>query len=156
MKIIINTPAQINDNNLNQIINLIIQGGQVTTKGLLDRIQRADFIAYKLEDNKVICTASLKNPNKTYIANVFDSAEIKKDLDYKKELGYIATHKDFENKGHCQELLKIFFDHISNNLIFATTRKPSMIHILEKFEFTKIGKIYNNNIQLLIYNNKKQ
>jgi predicted acetyltransferase len=76
-------------------------------------------------------------------------------LKYEKELGYITTHPNYEGEGHCKDLLKTFFSKISSQSIFATTRKPAMVHILSKFGFQQTGNIYNKNLILLTYNGKK-
>ena len=60
---IITLPADINSDHLQQIIELVVKGEQVRRDGLKERILRADLIAYKLQDNMVICTATIKNPN---------------------------------------------------------------------------------------------
>jgi hypothetical protein len=70
--------------------------------------------------------------------------------DYSFELGYIITHPDFEGRGLCQKLLNEFMPRVSDRAIFATSRKPSMIHILGKHGFNKIGSVYDNDLNLLI------
>jgi hypothetical protein len=152
---IIARPTEINSDHFQQIIELVVNGQQVKRDGLKERILRADWVAYNLQDNIVICTATIKNPNQTYIAKVFKSAMASSSDNYKKELGYIATHSDYENRGHCQNLLKEFFIKTSIQPIFATTRKPSMVHILTKMGFSVIGNIYNKDLKLLTFDGKK-
>lgn len=132
---VITRPADIELTHFHQIIELILKGGQVRREGLHERIMRADLVAYKLQNNKVICTATLKNPSASYRTKVFNLAKATSSINFKKELGYIVTHPDFENCGHCQNLLKEFFIKISEYPIYATTRKHSMIYILGKFGF---------------------
>jgi len=148
---IITLPADINSDHLRQIIELVVKGEQVRRDGLKERILRADLVAYILQDNMVICTATLKNPNFAYRTKIFTLAKASSGENYKKELGYIVTHPDFENCGHCQNLLKEFFIRISKQPIFATTRKPSMVHILKKLGFSVIGMTYKKDLKLLIF-----
>lgn len=155
MTTVISRPTDIKREHLRQIIDLVVTGGQIKRDGLQERILRADKVAYTLHDSKVICTATLKNPNNSYRTRVFNSAKAKTTLQYEKELGYIVTHPDFEKQGHCKNLLKIFFPKISANSIFATTRKPAMVHILGNFGFQQTGNIYDNDLTLLTYNGKK-
>jgi|ERR1041385_4602536 hypothetical protein len=157
MATVVTQPKKIKSSYLKQIIELIRTGGEVkTSKDDLKRyLLRADLIAYELQGGKIICTATLKNPFSSYKTKVFNSAKAVEKLNYKKELGYIATHPDFEGKGHCTKLLKQFFGQISTNLIYATTRKPAMVHILSKFNFLQAGKTYNKDLKLLTYNGTK-
>lgn len=155
MEILIREPKDIIEEHFNQIIDLIVYGGQIKRYGLTKRILSADLVAYKLQGNKVICTATIKNPYTSYKEKVFSSAKVENSISYDKELGYIVTHSEFENKGHCKDLLSNFFPFIIQNSIYATTRKPSMIHILTKNGFTKVGIAYNKDLSLLIYNGKK-
>lgn len=150
-------PDKITKEHLKQIIDLIKEGGEIKTprNKLQEYLLRADLIAYKLIDNKVICTATLKNPFVSYRTRVFNSAQAKTEIKFEKELGYIVTHPEHENKGHCKKLLIEFFGHISCNSIYATTRKPAMNHILNKFNFHQIGVTYDKNLNLLVYNGLK-
>ena len=112
MKIKIIPPADLEEYNLKQIIDLIKAVGEVKSSKdkLREYILRADLIAYGLVDNRVICTATLKNPFKSYNTKVFNNAEAKTNLKFEKELGYIATHIDFEGKGYCSTLRKNSFN----------------------------------------------
>lgn len=153
MEIRICKPGEIDEGHLNQIIDLIIQGGQIKSDrlGIGILIQLADFIAYKLDNNLVICTATLKNQYPVYREKVFSLAGAQSAQLYAKELGYIVTHPNYENQGHCQELLESFFHKIKVSSIFATSRKPAMVHILSKFGFRQKGVLYNHDLMLLIY-----
>lgn len=153
MNIKINFPSRINESYLLQIIDLIKSGGQVNTskEKLKEYLMRSECIAYELIDNKIICTATLKNPFNSYTTKVFNYAEAKANHSLLKELGYIVTHHDYQNKGHCSNLLKKFLQNISQIPMYATTRKPEMVHLLKKYEFIQIGKTYNNDIKLLIH-----
>jgi len=153
MEIWICKPKEIKEVYLSQILNLILQGGQIrgNANDIRNLIFLADLIAYKLKDEIVICTATLKNPYPEYREKVFNLANLKLPGDHMKELGYIVTHPDYENQGHCQDLLGIFFQLIWKNSIYATTRKPSMIHILNKYGFRLEGTRYNQDLNLLIY-----
>jgi len=153
----IKKPSDIGNENLQQIIDIIKNGNEVNTTRdkLKEYLLRADIIAYKFSDNAIISTASLKNPFPSYRTKVFKLAKSKCDYkNYNKELGYIATHPKFENKGHCSELLRNIYKCICDNSMYATTRKPAIIHILGKFQFRKIGDEFNSGLNLLVYDTK--
>ena len=155
--VVIKKPTEISSVHLQQIVDLIKTGGEVKTsrEDLRKYIQRADLVAYELLDDTVICTATLKNPFNTYKTKVFNKARVKSNLKINKELGYIATHPDHENKGHCSQLLNSFLKDISQNSIYSTTRKAAMAHILGKFNFQWEGKTFDKDLKLLIYHGKK-
>ena len=156
MEIIIIKPIYIDEDHLNQIIELIILGGQIKSDriGIKALILLADLIAYKLDCGVVICTATLKNQYPVYREKVFNLANAPSSEFYTKELGYIVTHPDYENQGHCRQLLSMFFNRIRTYTIFATTRKPQMIHLLSNLGFQRTGIVYGNDLSLLTYDSR--
>ncbi|MEI6677811.1 MAG: hypothetical protein WCL21_04335 [Mariniphaga sp.] len=153
MEIRICNPIHLNKDRLDQIIELIIQGGQIKRDKaeIKDIILFADLVAIKEHNGLVLSTATLKNQSPVYRDNVFKSAGSKSSDRYLKELGFIVTHPDFENQGHCQQLLEKFFILIQMNSIYATTRKPAMSHMLRKLGFRESGTIYNQDLRLFIF-----
>ncbi len=153
MEIRICKPHEIDEEVMDQIINLILQGGQIKSgrSGIRELISLADSVAYKIYYNVVIGTATLKNQFPEYKEKVFNLAKGPSPNSYQKELGFIVTHPDFENQGHCKDLLGEFFKRISSYTIYATTRKESMKHILSKLGFMQTGTVYNNDLSLLTY-----
>ncbi|WP_159728009.1 hypothetical protein [Sphingobacterium sp. 18053] len=153
MKTIIERPENIDKILLDQLIDLIEQGGQVQRSYIEKGIENADLIALLVENNVIISSATLKNPLKSYKERVFQQAGVGKfNKEGLKELGYIVTNSKYEGQRLCQKLLNEFLKKIHTNQIFATTRKESMIHILEKFEFKKMGQSYKVDLHLLSYN----
>lgn len=92
----------------------------------------------------------------SYRNKVFKSAGVDNDQEnYKKKIGYIVTHPDYEGKKLCQRLLNVFIPTVDRHNIFATTRKPSMAHILGKYGFKKSRITYNKGLDLFTYDGKK-
>lgn len=156
MTTIIDIPKNISKDLLPKLLDLIETGSQVDPEGLEERIMNADLIAILVDNDKIVTTATLKNPLTSYRYKVFKSAGVDNEKEnYKKELGYIVTHPDYEGQKLCQKLLSELVNKIGTHNIFATTRKQSMIHILNKYGFNKTGTTYNKDLHLLIYNGKK-
>lgn len=153
MEIRISKPHDIDEEYLSQIVDLIVRGGQIkgNSQSIRILISQADLVGFVMLEEIVICTATLKNPYQEYKEKVFNLADVDSSNNYHKELGYIVTHPDFENQGHCQQLLTTIFYKIRSQPIYATTRKPSMIHILGKLGFRRSGNLYNHDLSLLIY-----
>jgi predicted acetyltransferase len=151
MKIIIGKPSEVSTTHFKQIIELILKGRQIKLKPdqLKENLKRADFISYGIKDSNIVTTATLKNPYSSYRTRVFNEAKAKANILYQKELGYIATDPAFEGKGFCQDLLKEFSNKFGSITVFATTRKPAMIHILKKLGFKQNGNIYKEDLVLL-------
>jgi predicted GNAT family N-acyltransferase len=156
MTTIIDKPTNIDKNLLNQLVDLVEKGDQVERHFIERGIETADLIALFVDNDEIYSSATLKNPLKSYRDNVFQLARaVKYNTDNFRELGYIITNPKYEGQKLCQKLLTEFFQGINDKQMFATTRKPSMIHILQKFGFTKLGDTYKSDLNLLFYNGKK-
>jgi len=156
MTTIIDIPENISKELFPKLLDLIETGSQVDPEGLDERIMNADLIAILVDNDKIVTTATLKNPLTSYRNKVFKSAGVDEEKEnYQKEIGYIVTHPDYVGQKLCQKLLSELVTKIDTHNIFATTRKPSMVHILKKYGFNKIGTTYNKDLDLLIYNGKK-
>lgn len=153
MSIVLTKNSKLSSVRLYQIVKLIESGGEIKTTRtkLLESLLRSDLITYDLEEDLVICTATLKNPQTLYREKVFSLAKVNGSKNYDKELGYIATHRDFEGRGHCQKLLQHFLPHMAGQKVYATTRNPIMAHILGKSQFAERGQTYNGGLRLMIY-----
>ncbi|GAA6765724.1 hypothetical protein AAFH68_16620 [Flavobacterium sp. CGRL1] len=153
MDIIIKRPFELSEKEIYQIIDLIESGSQI--QGIRETINRrlrnAVLISFILDNDKIVATATLKNPAETYQKKVFKEAESDADITtYKYELGYIVTASSREGEKLCQKLLAVFFPKIAAYKMFATTRKAEMVHILGKYGFSRTGIIYNLNLCLLV------
>lgn len=151
MEIIIRKPKEFTSDLIMQILDLLDQGGQISMRGLEKRLMNADLLALLVDGGKVVTVAALKNPEPNYKKTVFESANNGDEAyQFEKELGYIVTHPEFEGLKLCQKLLSAFIPEINGFNLFATTRKASVIHILGKFGFKKLGEPYKDGLNLLV------
>lgn len=145
---------------IKQIENLIIQGGEVDSKTLPERLSNIEIISFFVENGEIISTASIKIPTDNYKKNTFIKSKSNiNNEDYQFELGYISTKVNFQGQKLasklCAELCKLY----SNHHIFSTTRidNESMKSILAKNNFNEAGKEFpnkNNSNFLKLYLNK--
>jgi len=151
METVIRKPKEFSADFIRQIVELLDQGNQISMKGIEKRLMKADLIALIVDNDMVLATACLKNPDPTYKEKVFESA-MEDDVapQFDKELGYIVTRNGFEGQKLCQKLLSVLIPKISDINLFATTRNESIIHILAKFGFSKSGQPYNDGVNLLL------
>lgn len=146
---VVDTPKNISGVYKRQMLDLIDLGGQVKRERAEIGMENAALIGLTIQEEKVITTCCLKKTLLDYKNQVFMKAQADKDLSlYGAELGYITTHPDFEGERYCQRLLNEFFFRISHLNLFATTRKPAMRHILEKYGFYQNGIRYGNDLDL--------
>jgi predicted GNAT family N-acyltransferase len=135
-----------------EVIRLIVSGGQIKYNDAKLGIHRAELLAIYKVGEQIIATASFKNPRNTYLETVFGSAGIpEQQLDFPFELGYIVVREGFEGQNICQKLLGELFPRISQHPMFATTRKPAMAHILKNMGFEKCGEVYKKDLELMTY-----
>jgi len=146
----IKKPNEISEKILEQIIQLVLAGEQISHGQLKSNLLKADYIAFTEEDNLVTTTATLKNPFDSYRKRVYTESKSGIRPTNQKELGYIATNEEFEGRRYCSRLLEEFKPYFDNEPIFATTRKQSMIHILRKFKFRVVGEPYKMDLNLLV------
>lgn len=156
MTTIIDKPNNIDKDLLNQLIDLVEEGDQVQRHFIERGIETAELIAMFVDNGEIHCTATIKKPLKSYSDGVFQSAKVDKfNTDNLQELGYIVTNPKCEGQKLCQSLLTEVFKTVGDRQMFATTRKPSMAHILRKFGFNKLGDTYKINLELFFYDGKK-
>lgn len=150
MEVELKSPKELSDLVLAELLLLIEEGDEVNIKYVKAGLKRAELIAYVIENGKVISTATVKNPLPEYKLKVFTKAKVEAlGANYTCELGYIATRKEHEGKGICQNVLKELLSHFIEQTLFATTRKPAMKHILTKFGFKLCGELYNQDLQIM-------
>ncbi|QEM06187.1 hypothetical protein DIU31_022695 [Mucilaginibacter rubeus] len=149
--LLIDKPAEFSNQIIKQVQELIQEGGQIKPELIKVGLHRAALLAVILKGDLVISVCCLKTPLSSYRDSVFKDAGVPemKD-DYNAELGYVVTHSDYEGLKLCQQLLTAMFPHLNDKAIFASTRKPAMIHILGKFGFKPVGKVYKQDLSLLI------
>ena len=59
-------PSECSEDEINNFITLVSDGGEVTTKGLKARIMNAFYLALIYHENRLIGTAALKIPDLSY------------------------------------------------------------------------------------------
>lgn len=153
-QILILPPGRLSPIQCSKLIDHIASGEEVNKRFVEAGVPRSQLIGIIISGDIIISSVVLKNPLASYTERVFRKSKIDGAFQFKHELGYIATNPDYERKGYCQALLKEFLQHIDHLDFFATTRKPSMLHILQKFGMKKVGKIYDEDLQLLTYSPK--
>ena len=147
MELIIKKYPDLTKIELEQIHNLILKGGEVSSITLLQRLSESSLFAFVVDNNIVVATATIKNPLDNYKTNVFAKSKSNLSIiDYPFELGYIMVEESYRKdklaSQLCSELCKAFL----KQKLFATTRidNTPMQSILRKNYFVEIGEQYLN------------
>lgn len=151
LQIIIDAPASFSTTIYEQVISLIETGGQIRKEYIRIGMHRALLLGVILDGDLVVCTCTLKNPQISYRTNVFKLAGIEANAIYKEELGYITTHRNYEGQKLCQKLINEMWPILKTKLLFATTRKDAMRHVLAKYGFQAAGRVYKKDLQLMVF-----
>ncbi|HMJ71515.1 MAG TPA: DUF5677 domain-containing protein [Cyclobacteriaceae bacterium] len=147
--IFVKHPKEIEQSILDQIVNLVGKGGEVPKTGLIKKITESYLIAFKIVEEQVVSTATIKNPAGSYRSKVFNAANFKQPINNMRELGYIVTHPNHTGRKYCQVVVKSLLEK-GKEPLYATSRNESMIHILEKLGFTVSGGVYKKDLRLLV------
>ena len=134
----------------NQIKNLIIEGDEVNVNTLTERLSNSEIIAFYVENEKIISTATIKIPTANYKKNTFINSKTNLDFNiFEFELGYISTNINFQGKKLASKLCKELCALYPNHNIFSTTRidNEPMKSILSKNNFKEIGNEFLNKKQ---------
>jgi hypothetical protein len=98
--IIIKSPNNCTKKELKDFEKLIIEGKQVSEKGLFKKISNAKVLAFCYIDNEIASISAVKIPKNSYREKVFRNAGVtglvKK---YLYELGYSYTKPEYRGKG---------------------------------------------------------
>jgi ribosomal protein S18 acetylase RimI-like enzyme len=140
-------PKDISKSELNNIALFVAQFGQVEMSFILTGLPKSKSIGFIKMDNKIVSVGVLKNPSVSYIQNTYTKAglDIPRGLIY--EYGYAGTDENYRGRGFSSIILKQLLNSLPERQnVFATVRQSNKgeIHILEKHNFSQVGKDYLN------------
>lgn len=144
----IKSPKDCNESELAEFKKMVLKGGEVTERGLSDRIADAKKLAFIYSDEgKLVAVGGIKTPNSSYKKGVFNKANVTGQEDYNSELGWIYVSENERNCGYGRSLMELINNELSGKICYATTRKDNkyMLCLLERFDFVKDGHSYRNN-----------
>ena len=137
MKIKVITPNDCTKEELADFCRLAIDGGQVNSRYLMNRIQKAKLLALGYVEKELVSISSIKVPDLGYKNGVFKSASI-------------------EGNGYNFKLNYELISKLDSCKVYATTANSGMIHLLNKLGFEVIGEKYkgeyNNDLQIYSLN----
>jgi len=118
-------PSNCSKVELDAFEKLVKQEGEVTSQGLRERILRAEWLVFTVEEDGTFSGISaLKTPNDSYKRNVFRKAGTQLDPnDFPYEVGWLLVSPPFRGKKYSRPLLEEAIRLAGNEKLYATTRE---------------------------------
>ena len=158
MNIVTKHPSKCTEEEIQEFVSLVNEGGEVDSAGLSGRVKNAETLIF-VRETKLIGIGSVKYPNENYKNRVFLKAGHEKEAsNFELEIGYFYINSSFRGKGLSSKIMKEINNSLNGKNCFATTRTNHevMLHILAKHGFHKLGEEYqsdNGDYKLVLYTN---
>lgn len=148
-KIVIRSPRECTQDQINEFIALLTEGNEVDTRGVEARIRRAASLGFAYDNETLIGIAAVKVPADTYRRAIERKSGVELDSEeYPFEAGWLYVKPQYRDQKIGQSLrgLTILAALRLHEGIFSTTRDNNTIakHILEKFGFTQEGSTWTS------------
>jgi len=144
-KIITKSPSNCSPEEIRAFIALVLQGGEVPSAGLSQRVSAAAQLAFLYAGPQLLGIAALKNPNPGYRAKISEVSGVDLPLDsFPYELGWVFVAPEARRQGHSHSLSQAALSLASGRGVFATSRKDNvaMHNTLAKLGFVASGSAY--------------
>jgi len=146
MEIIVKLPNECLDQEINEFVELVNQGGEVDPKGLEERVRRAKNLFF-LKDPTLVAVSALKRFYQQYKNSIFEKAGCS-DIasNYKLEMGWMYAKPQSRGKGFGRKLLEAMISQLNGQSCYTTARSGNhiMCHMLEGHGFNRVGTEYPN------------
>lgn len=116
-------PEDLSKPELEQFLQMIIDGGQVADAGLRDRVLRASMLARLYDNRRILAIGALKVPYDTYRDSVSKGAGVSLDSSrYPWELGWVFVHPNGRGRGLSSRVCAHLMEYANGDGVFATLR----------------------------------
>jgi predicted N-acetyltransferase YhbS len=122
-------------------IAFVLASGEVNPKTLPDLVDRAVALVTLHDDETLIGTAAIKNPNASHWTGDFRKAGCEDQAAaYALELGWVHVREDHRGHGYGHELVREAVNSVGLSGVYATTKNHRMrTSVLPKFGFMPTG-----------------
>jgi hypothetical protein len=143
-KLEFNTPTDLRPDELLEVENVILTGGEVDGSHVRSRLQAAQLIARLYESNTLAAVAVVKRPAASYLRKIRERSGYSALSGDFCELGYISVLPGHQDKGLGKTITAETVRQIALRQpqlkLFATTRKDLVRHLLCLNGFRKQGR----------------
>jgi len=156
VELIIKLPNECLDQEINEFISLVNQGGEVDPSGLKERVRRAKNLFF-LKDPSLVAVSAIKRFYQQYKNSIFRKAGCS-DIasSYKLEMGWMYAKPESRGKGFGRKLLEAMINQLNGASVYTTIRSNNHImqHMLSSHGFNRVGTEYpssRGNYKILLY-----
>lgn len=133
-------PSACSTGELDAFRALVRANGQAST----GRVPESELLAFlHNSDGQLIAVGALKNPDPDYRQRVFTTyAGLPTTADSwpAYEVGFFSIARDWQGQGLGRRILQALVNEMPHTPLFATTRTPGMVRLLEEQGFAVTGK----------------
>lgn len=158
VRIVTKAPDDCSDSEIAAFERLVLSGGEVEKQGLVDRIEKANKLAFAYVSGVIAGVAGLKHPNSNYQTSVFRKAGTNlPSTKFSLELGWAYVSEAQRGQGLSGKLIKALLKQSEGLAVFATSRtdNTSMHRALVRAQFSRTGNAFssrrgNHQLQLFV------
>lgn len=141
LEIYLDRPSSFSAPEIDDFLAFVLAGGEVTRRGLRERVRNASHIAFARQKKCLIGVAGLKHPADSYRRAVEGSAGFTLPAEtFPYELGWIFVLPSARRRGLSTTLCRSLVGCAERRGIFATSRDPFMQRALERAGFRRVGR----------------
>lgn len=143
MIIISGTPSQMTSADKAAFVAFVAAAGEVNRAILPGLVNNAVALEMLYADHQLIGTAAIKTPLPAHHVGEFVKAKAQAQAaSYSVELGWVVVHPAWRRRGHARQLVGEAVKLAEHRGIYATTKTPQMLAILEEQGFAPVGDPY--------------
>jgi len=156
MEIIVKLPSECLDQEINEFVELVNEGGEVDPDGLKERVGRAKKLFF-LKNPSLVAVSAIKRFYQQYKNSIFKKAGCSEiAADYKLEMGWMYVKPDSRRNGFGKKMLEEIISQLSGISAYTTVRSNNhtMRHMLSSYGFNKVGTEYSSsrgNHKIILY-----
>ena len=176
MEIIVKLPSECSDQEINEFVQLVNEGGEVDPSGLEERVRRAkklfflsvasrrDLARLSAEprasggkDPSLVAVSAIKRFYQQYKNSIFKKAGCSNIASsYQLEVGWMYVKPASRDKGFGRKLLEVMINQLNGASCYTTVRSDNHImdHLLNSHGFNKVGMEYSSskgNHKIILY-----
>ncbi len=156
MEIIVKLPSECLDQEINEFISLVNEGGEVDPSGLEERVRRAKKLFF-LKDPSLVAVSAIKRFYQQYKNSIFEKAGCSNIASsYQLAMGWMYVEPASRGRGFGRKLLEAMSNQLNGASCYTTVRSNNHImrHMLDSYGFERVGREYpssRGNHKIILY-----
>jgi len=146
MEIIVKLSNECSDQEINEFIQLVNQGGEVDPEGLEERVRRAKNLFF-LKDPSLVAVSALKCFYQEYKNSIFEKSGCSDIASgYRLEMGWMYAKPQSRGKGFGRALIEAMISQLEGESCYTTVRSDNAVmhHMLNSHGFNRVGTEYSS------------